>query len=302
MSTLAIAHRGARAFAPENTLVAFEKAHALGCDMFELDVHLSKDGVPVVHHDDQLDRCTNVRSRLSRKGESFLSDYTWDELQTLDVGSWFVEQLSIPADQRQPFLESLKPTEIGQFITREELNYFASGDVRIPSLEQVLEFVKRTGTLVNIELKNLPRMYPGLAEVVMQLVISQGLESQVLISSFDHTLLLEIRQQSSVVATAVLTSNRLAKPVEYLRRLDADAYHPGCYGHCDSLGFSSVSGRLDARGIAELREAGYGVNVWTCNDKPQMRQLVAVGVTGLVSDYPNRVCEVLSESSTTAAS
>src|SRR5438477_10719480 len=58
---LNIAHRGARAFAPENTLEAFEKAARLGCPMFECDVHLSADGELIVVHDDDLVRCSNVR-------------------------------------------------------------------------------------------------------------------------------------------------------------------------------------------------------------------------------------------------
>ena len=56
-----LAHRGARAFAPENTLEAFVKAASLGCHGVELDVHLSKDCEPIVVHDDDLLRCSNVR-------------------------------------------------------------------------------------------------------------------------------------------------------------------------------------------------------------------------------------------------
>ena len=62
---LNIAHRGARAFAPENTLAAFRKAKRLGCQMFEIDVRMSKDGELIVHHDEQLTRCTDVISKIS---------------------------------------------------------------------------------------------------------------------------------------------------------------------------------------------------------------------------------------------
>jgi glycerophosphoryl diester phosphodiesterase len=154
----------------------------------------------------------------------------------------------------------------------------------------------RTGIMVNVELKTLPRMYPGQAAAVTSLVQSYQLERQVLISSFDHQQLLEVRRRSSVVATGILTSDRLAKIPEYLELLDADAYHPCCYGECDSLGFGSVSGTVDMGGIAVVRSSGYGVNVWTCNEKKQMCALIAAGVTGLISDFPNRVHDAIRES------
>jgi glycerophosphoryl diester phosphodiesterase len=75
------AHRGASAEAPENTLAAFRRALEAGADGIELDVHLSRDGIPVVLHDETLDRTTD--------GEGPVAAYTSEVLQTLDAGSWF---------------------------------------------------------------------------------------------------------------------------------------------------------------------------------------------------------------------
>src|SRR5262245_25058399 len=58
---LSIARRGARAFAPDNTLESIVKAKQFGCPMVEIDVHLSKDGELIVIHDDDLLRCSNVK-------------------------------------------------------------------------------------------------------------------------------------------------------------------------------------------------------------------------------------------------
>jgi glycerophosphoryl diester phosphodiesterase len=81
---LVIGHRGARAVMPENTLQSLRHAVALGADALEFDLHLAKDGVPVVHHDATLDRCTDasgpVRDRTSLElgrvdaGHRFTSD------------------------------------------------------------------------------------------------------------------------------------------------------------------------------------------------------------------------------------
>jgi len=76
-----IAHRGASAYAPENTFSAFDKALSLGVDQVELDVHFSEDGHIVVIHDDNLDRTTN--------GSGPVSAHSLAQLRSLDAGSWF---------------------------------------------------------------------------------------------------------------------------------------------------------------------------------------------------------------------
>jgi glycerophosphoryl diester phosphodiesterase len=75
---LVIAHRGASAYAPENTLLAFRRAMELGADLSELDLHLSRDGALVVMHSDRVDQTTN--------GHGEIKDLTLAELQALDAG------------------------------------------------------------------------------------------------------------------------------------------------------------------------------------------------------------------------
>lgn len=77
---MAIAHRGYSAVAPENTIVAFDEAIRLGCQAVEFDVRLSADGVPVVIHDDTVERTTN--------GSGQVQDLTKLDLSRLDAGSW----------------------------------------------------------------------------------------------------------------------------------------------------------------------------------------------------------------------
>jgi glycerophosphoryl diester phosphodiesterase len=78
---ICVAHRGGAGCAPENTPAAFKKAIALGADMVECDIHLSKDGHMVVIHDDRLDRTTN--------GKGLVREKTLAELKALDAGSWY---------------------------------------------------------------------------------------------------------------------------------------------------------------------------------------------------------------------
>jgi glycerophosphoryl diester phosphodiesterase len=290
-----IGHRGARALAPENTLEAFAKAAHMGCHMVELDVHLTLDQVPIVHHDDDLLRCTDAAERYPGRASYYISDFTAAQVTALDAGSWFSRQLSLDAPQRQPFLRSLSAAEQQAFITPAELHRYASGSVHVPTLAQVLELLEATSLLVNVEIKALPRMYPAITAHVLECLAHYGMQPRTLLSSFDHEQLVTARILSSQLATAVLSSDRLAKPVQYLTLLDADAYHPSCHGEQDSLGFNSLQGRLQRDGIAEVLAAGKDVNPWTCNEPEQMRELRAAGITGIFTDYPNRLAQVAAE-------
>lgn len=84
MAFMNLAHRGASAYAPENTLAAFYKAVELGANGIELDLRATQDGVIVVFHDATVDRTTNGNGRVK--------DYTWDQLKSLDAGFWFSPQ------------------------------------------------------------------------------------------------------------------------------------------------------------------------------------------------------------------
>ena len=78
---LVYAHRGGAALRPENTIDAFDHGLSVGADGLELDVHLSRDGVVVVHHDETLERTTDARGPIAA--------FTADELARVDAGYWF---------------------------------------------------------------------------------------------------------------------------------------------------------------------------------------------------------------------
>jgi|GEM_PF-216278 len=97
---LIIAHRGVSALAPENTLAAFRQAVECGAEGLEFDVQLSKDDVPVIIHDFDL-------KRLGRR-DGFVKDFTAEELQTIDVGSWF--NLRFKSKSNEKFSSETVPT------------------------------------------------------------------------------------------------------------------------------------------------------------------------------------------------
>ena len=78
------AHRGASAYAPENTMSAFKKAFQIGANGIELDLQRTKDGKIIIFHDDKIDKKSN--------GTGKISDYTYKELLEFDFGSWFSKE------------------------------------------------------------------------------------------------------------------------------------------------------------------------------------------------------------------
>lgn len=98
-----IGHRGACAYAPENTVESILAAADVGAEWVELDVMLTRDSVPVIFHDDELDRTTN--------GFGNVADHDWAEIRELDAGSWFGESFS---NVRVPSLEEALEAIIGR--------------------------------------------------------------------------------------------------------------------------------------------------------------------------------------------
>jgi glycerophosphoryl diester phosphodiesterase len=96
--TLNIAHRGASAYAPENTIAAFDLALTLGADSLEMDVQMTRDGELVVIHDAELGRTTRGSAALA---PAAVSQNEWPALSCLDAGSWFNDFL--PAYARPEF-------------------------------------------------------------------------------------------------------------------------------------------------------------------------------------------------------
>jgi glycerophosphoryl diester phosphodiesterase len=197
----------------------------------------------------------------------------------------------LPGEQRPAFLQTVTDEELATFVSPQDRKSYSSGNIRLPTLKQTLEFASHADIMVNIELKTQPNVMSELADAVVRLVKFLKMDHQVLISSFDHEQLKKVRQFTETIATGILTGDRIEHLNSYLESLGADAYHPNCYSECDSTG----NRKLNRYGIASVRKAGRYVNVWTCNDKDDMRQLVAAGVTGLISDFPNRIQDVLSE-------
>jgi glycerophosphoryl diester phosphodiesterase len=184
-----IAHRGASAYYPENTLAAFQGAIDLQADMIELDVQQTSDGNVVVFHDERVARCTDGRGRLT--------DYTLAGLKKLDAGKWFSEDFR---GERIPTLEETLELTSGKIALNIEIKTEAVSDV----------------------------VLGGIEEKCIKAVYQAGVQKHVVFSSFDPRALLHLRQIDNTVSTSVLYHRRYHQgktPSQTLTMLGANAFN-----------------------------------------------------------------------------
>ena len=248
------AHRGGAALRPENTIASFDYGLSLGADGLELDVHLSRDGVVVVHHDATLERTTNGRGRIA--------DVTADELARLDAGHWFTTSSVRPAPG----------AEAASFP-------FRGKGHAVPRLRQVL--TRYPGIPLIIELKVND---PELARRAIDEVRAADAVDRVALGSFGWRLLRAARAYEPRIPTGASREEvRLALYRSWLRwPLRSTAYR--------ELQVPERSGptRITSRHfIAHAHRAGVAVKVWTVNDPADMHRLLDWGVDGLISDRPD---------------
>jgi glycerophosphoryl diester phosphodiesterase len=266
---LVIAHRGFRAIAPENTIISARKGFEAGADMWELDVAASSDGVLVVMHDDTLVRTTDVKAKFPLRGPWSIYDFTFDELESLDAGSWY--QKTDPFGQIKS--GRVKKVDLASF----------SG-LKLPTLEQALALTKTLGWKVNIEIKDATG-HPcdaWIVEKTAEMVKKMEMSGSVIVSSFNHAYLARMKKAAPEIATAALIDRPIPDPVSTLRSLGAIALNPN-------------SKYLDEATVKAVRAAGFGVLVWTVNEKTDMEKLIRWGVTGLITDFPDRGVELVSQ-------
>jgi glycerophosphoryl diester phosphodiesterase len=286
---LIVAHRGDSVHAPENTLEAAHLAWKAGAPAWELDVQLTRDGVPVVLHDESLIRTTDVVCRFKddpRRLAGFrVSDFDYTEVRALDAGSWFVAPAGGPRSARSfGTFDHLEPASVA---------LYRSGRVTIPTLAEALLFTKEHDWLVNVEIKSFPEGPPDLVERALDVIRHTGTASRVLISSFDHSDVARANRTGREYALGILTQTPLYRTYEYATELvGANTVHISA----EALGSESVAYRRKptARGlradlVAELKTRNIPVLVYTVNahgPESLAEHMAMIGVDGLFTDDP----------------
>ncbi len=255
-----IAHRGARSLAPENTLAAIEKAWQIGAHGVEVDISVTADGELILFHDDLLTRTTDVHLIYPDRTSDPVTSFTLKELRRLDAGSWFVRS------------DPLGEIANGNVSSAEKM---AMNGLQIPLLADVLDYVKKKGWYINLELKKLPPPqtdFPVVKRVLELLEISRFPTENLAISSFVFEYLRQIQKTRPDIEVNAL----IGIPGSGVQD----------WGDFEFTIYNANSAYTDEKQIKEALQRGCRVNLFTVNDPQQMIRFRRAGVDKLITDYP----------------
>ncbi|SPF50693.1 Glycerophosphoryl diester phosphodiesterase [Candidatus Desulfosporosinus infrequens] len=184
--------------------------------------------------------CHDERVDRTSNGMGWIKDFTLQELKRLDFGSWFT-QLSVYQE--------------------------------IPTLRELLDMFKTFNLELNVEIKSGLVQYPEIGEKVVNLLAEYGLLDNSIISSFDHQLLLDLKQHFPRVKTGILYDCAPIKPWLYAKFLNAQYLHPAWHFVSSELVVSSAV-------------FGIGINTWTVNSSFAAHKVRTAHVARIITDYP----------------
>ena len=154
---------------------------------------------------------------------------------------------------------------------------------RIPTLREYFELVKDRDMISNIELKTGVYEYPGIEQAVYDLIREYRLEDRVIISSFNHHSVLRMKAIDPSLVCGFLSETWILDAGDYVKRHGVEAYHPQFH-------------MLTPAETADLQSHGVRINTWTVNEEEDIREMLRIGVDGIISNFPDRVKALLEES------
>jgi glycerophosphoryl diester phosphodiesterase len=251
-----IAHRGACAYAPENTLEAVDEAASRGILWVENDVQRTKDGELVVIHDDSLRRTTDAEEVFPGRAPWKVKDFTAAEIARLDAGSWFDA---------------------------------AYTDARVPTLKQYVDRVEHNHQKLLLEVKN-PELYPGIEQQTLKLLSNEGwldqrhLSNRLIVQSFSAESLRAVHKLKPAVRTGLLGNPAVADLSRYAGF--ADLINPS---HASlSPGYVSAVHALTGPHGRPME-----VFAWTVDSAAAARTVAGYGVDGIITNKPDVVRRAL---------
>ncbi|MEV5594339.1 glycerophosphodiester phosphodiesterase family protein [Streptomyces sp. NPDC052496] len=251
-----VAHRGASAYAPENTLAAVDAAADLGFAWVENDVQRTKDGELVVLHDTSLARTTDVEQVFPGRAPWNVADFTLKEIEQLDAGSWF------------------GPKFAGE---------------RVPTLEDYMDAVEDNGQKLLLEIKS-PELYPGIERQILKELRAEGwldrhhVKHRLIVQSFSADSVKKVHGLRRDVKTGFLGTPAVAELPTYAAF--ADQINPQ-YKSIDAGYVASVHKTKGPHGRP------LEVFTWTIDDAANAVKAAGQGVNGIISNKPDVVRDAL---------
>ena len=266
-------HRGARGLVPENSIPSFLKALEYPIKTLELDVAVSKDNQIIISHEPWFSHhiCSKPDSTEVSKAEEkslLIMEMTYEEIKAFDCGSRGNERF--PEQQK---MKTFKPSLRDM----------------VKEIEAFCEKNNRELPFYNIEIKSHPNYYDSLVPqptVFVQLVLKEvnelGIYDRSNLQSFDVNVLKEINKQDSKIPVAYLIES-INSFEENIKLLD---FQPSIYSPYHIFVHQGL--------VNEVRAKNMKLIPWTVNEVDRMKELISLGVDGIITDYPNKIEEVIS--------
>jgi len=285
-------HRGARGLAPENTLEGFALALSIGVTTLELDLAMTRDGVLVVSHDRRLNPDhTRLDGQFLEAEGPPIRTLTLAEVQRYDVG-----RLK-PGSAYAAALPEQRPAD----------------GARIPTLAALFGEVARAGAdhvRFNIETKITPTSGTetpdpdAFATAVATAIRAAGLAARVSVQSFDWRTLMALKRIAPEIERVCLTAEALnfdtirrgePGPSPWTAGLDVDEFGsvPRLVAAAGCAVWSPLYRNAKPDDVAVAKALGLKVIPWTVNERADMERLIALGVDGLITDYPHHLRAVM---------
>lgn len=265
-------HRGCRGLMPENTIQGMIYAIGFPIQTLEMDVVISRDKKVLLSHEPFFNHEISTKpdgSFISEQDEKSYNIYTmlYEDVRKFDVG-----MKPHPRFPQQEKIKSYKPL-------LSEL---------IDSIQEAMMTRRRPMPLFNIEIKSNPGtdgiFHPGpeeFVELLMQVIIEKDIRERTTIQSFDFRTLQYLHQKYPGMATAMLIEDFDTRSLD--EQLSALGFTPGTYSPHHAL--------VNATLISQCRKKNMKIVPWTVNDKSRIDALKAMGVDGIITDYPNLLFE-----------
>lgn len=257
---IVIAHRGGVALAPENTIEAIKIAEEIGVDVVEVDIHMTKDGYLVLMHDPSVDRTTD--------GTGYVHEYTLEDFLSLDAGYNFVD---IHGNYSYRGLGVYKPTLKEVF-------------ERFPNMKFMLE-VKHT---------NPAHLHDDIARELWSLIEEYNMENNVLVTSFDQKILSRFNEyaqgQVALGTGRQVAFNFVMSHKFFMRNL----FQPT--GDVIQLPRKNKYFNFFTKSLIDgAHRLGLDIHYWTINEANTMREMIDLGVDGIITDRPDVLINILKE-------
>lgn len=265
-----IGHRGWRGQYPENTVIGFLAALELGVDVLEMDIVLSADGHPIVSHEPWMHPhlCLDPQGKsLKRRRKVNLFTLTREDITRYNCGSLI--QRAFPSQQNLP---AYKPA-LAEVL--EACETWLQAHPGLPPFGYSIEIKRKPGW----EGRYVPAL-PEYIDPILEVIRVAGIQKRCVLQSFDPEVLIYLREKAPEIPLSLLV--RKGRLDQHLARLP---FQPDIY----SPHFS----RLDAGQMKMARARGILVMPWTVNNHADIRQMLHLGVDAIITDYPERVLELL---------